>query len=121
MGASRPQRLSRRLTRHLTDPASECFLSPVSVWEALLLIERGRLVLGATLDPVAWIRGALAASNQRTIPLSTEIAIQSRRLERHPAQDPADRFLIATCLVEDLVLATADDTIRKHGGVRTLA
>lgn len=113
-----PERLSRRVARQLADPRTEIYLSPVSVWEVLLLIERGRVVLGSKQPAAAWTRSALAASGVRSAPLSAEIAIESRLLDRYPSQDPADRFLIATCIVEDLALATADATIRKHAPVR---
>ena len=52
-------------------------------------------------------------------PLNHEVAIRSRKMEltRH---DPADRFLIATALVYDLTLITADDRLLATTGISTL-
>lgn len=106
-----PDRLGEGLVTRLTDPATELWLSPISVWEAMLLIERGRIEVDRR--PPEWIRHALAAFPLRDAPLDREVAIASRGIDlRH--EDPADRFLAATSLVHDLVLATADD--RLHGG-----
>ena len=38
-----PKRLSRKATRELGSAANQLWLSPVSVWEAMLLLEAGRL------------------------------------------------------------------------------
>jgi len=38
-----PERLPKRALAVLEDASSEGWLSPISVWEMLLLIERGRL------------------------------------------------------------------------------
>lgn len=37
-----PERLSRRVAEALEETAIELWLSPISVWEALVLSERGR-------------------------------------------------------------------------------
>ena len=42
--------------------------------------------------------------------LNHEVALRSREVAL-PHQDPADRFLVATALVYDLTLVTADDTL----------
>ncbi len=38
-----PQRLSRRVAKALEDVQNQLWLSPVSIWEALLLHRKGRL------------------------------------------------------------------------------
>jgi PIN domain nuclease of toxin-antitoxin system len=51
----------------------------------------------------------------REIPLSAEIAIRAADLE-NLRRDPCDRIIIATALVEDAVLLTADQSILKWSG-----
>jgi len=51
-----PGRLSRRVARALEDADNELWLSPISVWEFLLLVERGRVILKET--PRAWLEAA---------------------------------------------------------------
>ncbi len=100
-----PNRLSRKVRRLLDDPANDVWLSPISVWETLLLIEKGRLDIDR--DAQIWINQALAGSGLREAPLTSEIAIASATLGL-PQRDPADRFIAATAKVLGLTLVTAD-------------
>ena len=45
-----PERLPPELADHLRDAGHELWLSPISVWEAILLAEKGRVVFD--LGPV---------------------------------------------------------------------
>jgi len=100
-----PDRLSRKVRTALEDPEAELWLSPISVWELLLLIERGRVTL--TGAPETWVQDALRASPLREAPLTHAVALESRRVTL-PHPDPADRFLAATARLLDLALVTAD-------------
>jgi PIN domain nuclease of toxin-antitoxin system len=100
-----PGRLGRRATEALADARNEKWLSPVSVWETLILAERRRIELEP--DGEAWVRRQLASTPIRQAPLDHEVAIVSRSL-RLSHQDPADRFIAATARVHELTLVTAD-------------
>jgi PIN domain nuclease of toxin-antitoxin system len=102
-GPPRPPRQSR------DRPAkNEVWLSPISVWELLLLAERGRVKLGD--EPHQWVATALSSTPAQEAPLNFDVALRSREImATHP--DPADRFLVATALVNDLTLVTADDVL----------
>ena len=113
-----PGRLSRAQAAALADIESELYLSPISIWEALVWARKGRLRLAP--DPERFLRIALADSPTRMAPVTFEIAFASERLEGFRNPDPADRLLVATSLVEDLCLITADDRIRRWQGVTTL-
>jgi PIN domain nuclease of toxin-antitoxin system len=108
-----PDRLSRGVARAVADPENELWLSPVSVWEAILLCERGRLEVDRA--PVSWVRDALAELPVRDAPLSREVALASSEVELAHA-DPADHFLAATALVYDLTLVTADRRLLRPVG-----
>lgn len=98
-------RLAPPVRRALSDPESQLWLSPISTWEALLLIERGRVVVEG--DVADWVREALSATPVHEAALTHNVALESRRFRfRH--HDPADRFLAATAVVYDLTLVTAD-------------
>ncbi|MCY3599233.1 MAG: type II toxin-antitoxin system VapC family toxin [Gemmatimonadetes bacterium] len=103
-----PDRLSRRARRELTEPANTLALSPVSVWEALVLAEKGRVLLKP--DPWSWIRTALTVRPMTEIPLTFDIAFGSRSI-RLGQGDPADRFIAATAMVHDRTLVTADASL----------
>jgi PIN domain nuclease of toxin-antitoxin system len=100
-----PERLGRRAGTALRSPEAEPHLSPISVWEFLLLVDKGRLEIDDAPD--RWVREALAARPLREAPLIHEIALGSRRVSL-AHRDPADRFLVATAQVYELTLVTAD-------------
>jgi PIN domain nuclease of toxin-antitoxin system len=103
-----PERLGRKVRAQLERKANEVWLSPISVWELLVLAERGRVRLDA--EPRAWVREALERAPLEEAPLNHEVALRSREVSL-PHPDPADRFLVATALVYELTLVTADDTL----------
>ena len=112
-----PERLTRKVRRALRSPSNELWLSPISTWETLVLVEKGRIHFETDGD--TWVRQALQAGPFREAPLSHEIALASRSLEvKH--QDPADRFLAATAQVLDLTLVTADERLLDAEGLRLL-
>jgi PIN domain nuclease of toxin-antitoxin system len=112
-----PERLAEPVAAALDAEGTRRWLSPLSVWEALLLIERGRLRVD--LDAEAWVREALAAAPVEEAPVTTEVALASRALATHH-RDPVDRFLAATAQVFDLTLVTADRELSRLPGVRVL-
>ena len=116
--ALEPDRLSPRMTRALGDPEHELWLSPISVWETLVLARKRRVVLKPS--PEQWVRRAITELPIREAPLNHEIAIRSESL-KVGHDDPADRFLVATALVHELTLVTADRRLVKDRKVPTLA
>lgn len=114
-----PERLSKRVATALIDPRNRCWLSPISVWEFLLLAERGRIRIARGTAP-EWVEAALARAPMTDAPLNREVALRSRAL-RLDHEDPADRFLVATADVYELTLVTADRQLCGAKGLRTLA
>jgi len=113
-----PERLSTDVRAALQSPDNELWLSPISVWEATMLAERGRLAV--SVDTGTWIRKMVAAMPRREAPLTHDIAIASRELSLEH-EDPADRFLAATAKVLDLTLVTADARLMRAGDFAVLA
>jgi PIN domain nuclease of toxin-antitoxin system len=116
-GLLEPSRLGRRTAAVLDEPDNELWLSPISVWETLMLAERRRLIL--LPDAEQWVRATLERLPFREAPLNAEVAMASRAL-RIPSDDPADRFLAATARVYDLTLVTADSRLRRIPHVAVL-
>ncbi|MGQ0734379.1 MAG: type II toxin-antitoxin system VapC family toxin [Acidobacteriota bacterium] len=113
-----PHRLSANVASALTAPDTERWLSPLSVWEALMAIERKRLEVAGPAD--AWVRQALERAPVTEAPVTTEVAFVSRALRSsHP--DPVDRFLAATAQVFGLVLVTADQKLTSLKGITVLS
>ena len=113
-----PDRLAKKVAAALTAEDARLWLSPLSVWEALLLIERKRVLVDGPAE--SWVRDALARSPVEEAPITHEVAFASRALKtRHP--DPADRFLAATAQVFEFTLVTADADLLRLKSVRTLS
>lgn len=115
---SEPRRLPPKAREALESAENSRWLSPISVWEALLLMERGRISIAR--DAPGLIREALRVSEVLEAPLTHDIAVESRRLARFH-DDPADRFLVATARVMDLILVTSDRHIIQSRACQTLA
>ena len=115
-----PERLSKRVAAALTDERNQLWLSPISIWEFLLLAERGRVRVHGGTAPAEWVDAALSRVPMHDAPLSREVAVRSRsvRLEH---EDAGDRFLAATAEVYELTLVTADERLLRGKGFRTLA
>lgn len=110
--------LGKRTLQALQSDKNELWLSPISIWEFLILAEKKRILL--EMDARNWIQQAMERAPMKEAPLSHEIAMESRSITL-PHQDPADRFLAATAKVLDLTLVTADDRLIDSPDFSTLA
>lgn len=113
-----PERLSARATKAIDAAGDAVHLSPVSVWETLVLARRGRLRLSPA--PQAWVRQALQRSPVTMAPVTHDVAMRSEALDGLKTIDPVDRILVATAIENHFVLVTADQTMRKYKDVETL-
>lgn len=113
-----PEKLSAKAARALARSENDLFLSPISVWETLVLARRGRLELAPSAD--RWVATALQRSGTTMAPLTHAVARKSESLGGYGSRDPADRFLVATALVEGLRLVTADRAMRRYAGLETV-
>ena len=102
---SASKKLSREIKDILKDDSNELFISSISVWEFLILVEKGRISISKSMDE--WLEEAMFQSKIQEIPVDTEIARQSREIAL-PHQDPADRFIAGTAKVGQLTLITSD-------------
>lgn len=103
---SAPEKLAPKVRRTLEKPGQELWLSPVSVWEVALLVEKGRMKIEGHLE--AWLPKAVARFQEA--PVSHDIAAAFADI-RLPHGDPADRLLLATARVLHLTLVTADERL----------
>ena len=106
--AAEPQKLPPNIAEELNKDFNELWFSTISVWEILLLAEKGRISLGS--DNVKSVRDMFRQIPLKEAPINFEVAVKSRSVNL-PHQDPADRFLAATAAVYDLTLVTADTRI----------
>ncbi len=112
-----PARLRGKVARALANPANELWLSPLSVWELILLAEKRKVLIGTGVEE--WVRVALEKMPVREAPLTFEVALYTREV-RLPHRDPVDTFLAATARFYDLTLVTADQLLLAGSGFSVL-
>jgi PIN domain nuclease of toxin-antitoxin system len=112
---SDPTRIGKRAAQELSKANNQLWLSPVSVWEALALMQKGRIRME---NPLLWVEQA--AEQMREAPLTNEIVRTAIALHL-PHADPADRFLAATAKVLNLILLTADRKLLGLGDIASLS
>ena len=111
-------RLPKRYRESLNRDNNQIWLSPISVWETLILAEKGKLSLKP--EPISWIQQSLKRWPIKEAPLNIQVSIRSRQLDL-PHQDPADRFISATALIYDLTLITIDERLISAPWLPTVA
>jgi PIN domain nuclease of toxin-antitoxin system len=102
-----PARLSEVERALLVDPFVDRRLSPVSIWEAAIKREAGRLRAPRNLS-------AILAAEFRMLEVTAELLEAAAELPRHHA-DPFDRVLIAHALRDDLSVLTRDSAFAAYG------
>lgn len=113
-----PERLTRRVAAALRSASNELWLSPISIWETMQLLERGRVEIDS--EPSEWLYEMLRAASLREAPLTHDVAIEAVLIDL-PHRDPADRFIAASAKAHELTLVTADDRLLKSRQFATLA
>jgi PIN domain nuclease of toxin-antitoxin system len=112
-----PGELTSEVARELTNPDNERFLSPVSIWEVAVLLEKRRVNLRQ--DFGEWFKKSVEDLALIEAPLDWGVA-HELRLTRLEHRDPADRFLIATAKFYNLTLVTADERLWNVPGLSVL-
>ncbi len=102
-----PGRLTDSERSLLVDPTVDRCLSPISVWEAAIKREAGRLRAPRGLTPVL-------AAEFRMLALTAALLEEAAELPKHHL-DPFDRVLIAHALRDDLELLTRDGVFASYG------
>jgi len=90
----------------------EAAVSPISFWEASMLVQKGRIALEQTVED--WSNRILS-SGIRLAALSPGIAVSAGQLPGSIHGDPADRLIIATTRSLGCSLLTADRQILAYG------
>jgi PIN domain nuclease of toxin-antitoxin system len=109
--------LTPRTRGLLRDPLHQVFVSPVSIWEALVKYHLGKLALPD--QPGAYLSLQRARHGLASLALDEASVLHLMNLpDLH--RDPSDRLLIRQALHYGLVLVTVDAQIQEYP-VETLA
>jgi len=108
--ALEPEKLSNRARSAIsasTRSGEKITVSILSLWEVAYLVHRGRIQIKVTIEE--FLHGV--EKKNRILPVTSAIAIQAAKLQRPFPNDPMDRLIAATAIVEDCTLITADRAI----------
>jgi len=112
-----PHKLSSDVAREISNPEHERYLSAVSIWEMITLLDKKRIQIKQ--DFGEWFERSRDDLDLFELPLDWQIA-QQLRFTMLDHRDPADRFLVATAKVYDLTLVTADERLVNIPGLSVL-
>jgi PIN domain nuclease of toxin-antitoxin system len=103
-----PWRLTSAVQLELASTHNELFLSPVSVWELVLLVEKKKIMIAA--DFAEWVNASFHDLQIQEAPFTFAVAYELRYTQL-PHKDPGDRFIVATARVFEMTLVTADENL----------
>ena len=111
-----PERLSAPALDRL-QKESALALSPVSIYETLVAIEKGRLP--SEVEGPDLVEKWLADLPVTQIPITSEISVLARTLA-FPHQDPFDRLIAASSFSRGIPLMTEDGILRNISWLNTI-
>lgn len=104
-------RLSADTNKAIRDPDNEVYLSAVSIWEAIVKYQIGKLPLPEA--PETYLSKQRDLHRISSLPLDEMSVIQLAQLPLL-RRDPFDRMLICQAMRNDLTLATVDKSIQAY-------
>lgn len=105
-------RVSVRARRAIANPANDCLLSIVSVWEMAIKVSLGKLRLPTS--PERFVADQLAANHFNVLTCDLHHVCRLANLPfRH--RDPFDRLLVSQALSDSLRIVSADPIFQKYG------
>lgn len=91
-------------------------ISAITLWELAWLAANGRISFSGTLDSFV----EEMASRTSIRPITHQIAVWANRFTAAYPNDPSDRLIGATALIEGIALVTKDRAIRSYGQIKTV-
>jgi PIN domain nuclease of toxin-antitoxin system len=110
--ALEPEKLTSNATAAIenADQNKTLIISDISIWEISMLIQRNRLEVNTTATN--FVNLYLESRNIIVQQISPEIAELSVGFGSEINNDPADRIIVATSIIQNAKLITADSNIR---------
>ena len=109
--ATGDRKLSKIARDAMRDAELLCF-SSISIWEIARLVKSGDLEL--PVSPARLAELLVEQYEMKELPVNNSISLRASALpEIH--KDPADRFIIATALLNDFTVVTGDHRFAEYG------
>ena len=109
--ALEPNKLSPSAKKTLKTSKNNLIICDISIWEISMLINKKRLVIDVTASE--FINLVLKSENYHVQAITAEIAELSVNFNSEINNDPADRLIAATSIINNIPLITADNNLRE--------
>ncbi len=115
-----PERLSPKAKQVIAqaNQADGMLIADITLWEIAMLIQKRRVQIDT--DCQSFIQLLLQANRIEVRSISPKIATLSVQLPRSINKDPVDRLIVATALVENVSLVTADRNLQSAVQISTI-
>lgn len=113
-----PEKLGRRARQVLLAREHDNTVCTISTLEIARLLAVGTLSL--TIPLSTWIADSLRNLDATSLAVTHEIAAEAYTLPSPFHKDPADRILVATARIHQLILLTADERILEYLHVKAM-
>lgn len=100
------------------DEFNALIMSDITIWEIAMLTKKGRLNIETTTSN--FVNLYLQTRNISVVQISPEIAELSVNFEAEINKDPADRIIVATSIIHNAQLVTADQNLISSEIIDTL-
>jgi len=101
-----------QLARGMIRDAEMLYFSSISIWEIARKVKKGELEM--PISPTRFADMLVKQYDMKEVPLNNAIMLRASALpEIH--RDPADRFIIATALLNDCIVVTGDRRFPEYG------
>ena len=114
---SQQSSLTDKVKNVLRSNVGNLYVSAISAFEIAIKTIKGKLEL--PLPPDEWFREAIRLHGIGEIPISSEIASKAALLSGFH-NDPADRIIIATAILENMVIITKDKNFSEYTEIKVL-
>jgi len=102
--------LSERAKDVILDKSTKIYVSIVSAWEVAIKLGANKLSLDGGLPEFFRI---IDENEFITLPVERDYLLQLQNMSSFH-KDPFDRLIIATALIENMILITSDDNIQRY-------
>jgi PIN domain nuclease of toxin-antitoxin system len=115
--ASFQDSLTQKVKSTLRNNPGNLYISSISAFEIAIKTVKGKMEL--PLPPDEWFREAIRLHGIEEIPITSDIASKSALLPRFH-NDPCDRIIIATAMLENMMIITKDENFSKYPDIRVV-
>lgn len=112
-----PERISNNIVQQIDN--SKLYLSAISCFEIVWLLEHNRITLNGYDTFESWLDDVKQSLDLTILPVTCQIGSLAVRLPEHH-KDPQDRLIIASAIVHNFKLASADTNFPLYQEIRQL-